>query len=410
MGYLELDLSLSDEDLAIRDLARRFAAEVVRPAGIELDRLADPQDVIGERSVLWEVFRKARELGLHRVALPKAVGGMSEDHGPLAGAIMAEELSHGDVGVTASLFVSNFTFGFAALSEDPEIRGWAREYCEDAEARVLGCWAITEPDHGSDWWFGADPVSADRKCAPSLRAVRKGDEYVLSGQKSAWVSNGTIASHALLNVSLDPGRGMQGTGVAVLPLDLPGISRGKPLDKMGMRALNQGEIVFEEVQIPRSYMVVEDPGMASAVIETTLNHGNMGVGMAFTGLAQAALDEAVAHAKDRIQAAVPIFEHKNVKLKLFRMYTMVEASRAYLRRIAAYNAATRPLGSTPHARSIKIFSTETALHVASEAVQIFGGIGLSKESLVEKLFRDARAGTIADGDNEALALVGARYL
>jgi len=335
---------------------------------------------------------------------------MAEDYSPLARAIMMEELSHGDVGVTASLFVSNFTFGFAALCEDPEIRAWAREYCEDTEGRLVGCWAITEPDHGSDWWFGAEAASADGKCAPSLRAVRKGDEYVLNGQKSAWVSNGTIATHALLNVSLDPKRGMQGTGVAVLPLDLPGISRGKPLDKMGMRALNQGEIIFEDVKIPRKYMVVEDPSIASVVIETTLNHGNMGVGMAFTGLAQAALDEAVAYAKDRVQGGVPIFEHKNVKLKLFRMYTLVEASRAYLRRIAAYNAATPPLGSTPHARSIKIFSTETALQVASEAVQIFGGIGLSKESLIEKLFRDARAGTIADGDNEALALVGARYL
>jgi alkylation response protein AidB-like acyl-CoA dehydrogenase len=410
VGYLELDLSLSDEDQAIRDLSRQFASEVIRPAGIELDRMADPADVIGERSVLWDVFKKARELDFHRVSLPKAVGGMSEDNGPLAGAIMTEELSHGDVGVTASLFVSNFTFGFAALSEDPEIRGWARDYCQDTEARVLGCWAITEPDHGSDWWFGAEATSADRKCAPSLRAVRKGDEYVLNGQKSAWVSNGTIATHALLNVSLDPVRGMQGTGVAVLPLDLPGISRGKPLDKMGMRALNQGEIIFEDVKIPRRYMVVEDPETARMVIETTLNHGNMGVGMAFTGLAQAALDEAVAYAKERIQGGVPIFEHKNVKLKLFRMYTLVEASRAYLRRIAAYNAATPPMGSTPHARSIKVFSTETALHVAGEAVQIFGGLGLSKESLIEKLFRDARAGTIADGDNEALALVGARYL
>jgi alkylation response protein AidB-like acyl-CoA dehydrogenase len=136
----------------------------------------------------------------------------------------------------------------------------------------------------------------------------------------------------------------------------------------------------------------------------------MGVGMAFTGLAQAALDEAVAYAKERIQGGVPIFEHKNVKLKLFHMFNRVEASRAYLRRIATYNAANPPMGSTPHARSIKIFASETAFQVASEAVQIFGGIGLSKECLIEKLFRDARAGTIADGDNEALALAGSRYL
>ncbi|UCD56634.1 MAG: acyl-CoA dehydrogenase family protein [Candidatus Hydrogenedentota bacterium] len=410
MGYIELDVALTDEQKAVRDLSRKFAMEVVRPAGIELDKLADPADVIAEGSVLWDVLRKFRRLDLHKLAIPKALGGMADENDPLSSVLMAEELAYGDVGVAAALLVSNFTFTFAAMSDDQEIQRWARDYCEDTEGKVLGCWAITEPDHGSDWWFGAEPEFGDPKLAPSLRAARKGDEYILNGQKSAWVSNGTIATHALLNVSLDASKGMQGTGIALLPLDLPGVSSGKPLNKLGLRGLIQGEIIFEDVRIPRNYMVVDDHAMATTMIEATLNYGNMGVGMVFTGLAQAALDEAVAYAKQRVQGGVPIFEHNNVRLKLFNMFTLVETSRAYLRRIARYNAANVPMGSTQHARSLKVFSTETAFKVASDAVQIFGGSGLSKEYLIEKLFRDARAGLIADGDNEALALVGASYL
>ncbi|RJP74344.1 MAG: acyl-CoA dehydrogenase [Candidatus Abyssobacteria bacterium SURF_17] len=410
MGYLELDLNLTDEQKAIRDLSRKFAMQTIRPAGIELDRLADPADVIAKGSALWDVMRKFRALDLHRMAIPKALGGLADENDPLSSVLMTEELSYGDVGVAAALLISNFTFTFAAMCDDEEIQGWATDYCEDTEGKVLGCWAITEPDHGSDWWFGAEPAFTNPKCAPSLRAVRKGDEYILNGQKSAWVSNGTVATHALLNVSLDPSKGMQGTGIALLPLNLSGVSRGKPLNKLGMRALNQGEIIFEDVRIPKNYMVVEDHAMATTMIEATLNYGNMGMGMVFTGLAQAAFDEAVTYAKQRVQGGAPIFEHKNIKLKLFNMFTLVESSRAYLRRIATYNAANVPMGSTLHARSIKVFSTEVALKVASEAVQIFGGNGLSKEYLIEKLFRDARAGTIADGDNEALALVGASHL
>jgi alkylation response protein AidB-like acyl-CoA dehydrogenase len=410
MGYIELDTTLTDEQEAVRDLARKFAMEVARPAGIELDNIADPEDVIAEDSILWDVVRKFRKLDFHKMGIPKALGGLGEDNDPLSSVLMGEELAYGDAGVAATLLVGNFAFGFAAMNPDPEIQSWVRDYCDDTEGKINGCWAVTEPDHGSDWWFGVEPEFADPKCTPNLKARLEGDEYILNGQKSAWVSNGTFATHALLNVSLDPSKGMQGTGIAILPLDLPGISRGKPLNKMGMRALNQGEIIFEDVRIPRKFMAVEDSTMATAMIEATLNFGNMGMGILFTGLAQAALDEAVAYAKQRTQGGVPIIEHKNVKLKLFNMFTMVESLRAYLRRVALYNVANPPMGSTQHIRSLKVLSTETAFNVASEAIQIFGGNGLSKEYPIEKMFRDARASMIADGENEVLALDGARFL
>jgi alkylation response protein AidB-like acyl-CoA dehydrogenase len=284
-----------------------------------------------------------------------------------------------------------------------------RDYVEDTDAEIIGCWAITEPDHGSDWILGADPVMENPKTAPSLKAVLKGDEYILNGQKSAWVSNGTIATHATLHVCLDPSKGMHGTGIAVIPLDLPGITRGKPLNKLGQRPLNQGEIFFEEVKIPKKYMVFADPAATLGVVQMILTAANSGMATSFSGLAQAAFDLALDYAKERVQGGVPIIEHQNIKLKLFNMFKKVEAARAYVRRLAAYNSVNPP-GSPQHAIAGKILSTETAVQVAAEAIQIYGGNGLSKEYPIEKIYRDAKASMIEDGENSALALTGATFL
>jgi alkylation response protein AidB-like acyl-CoA dehydrogenase len=282
----------------------------------------------------------------------------------------------------------------------------ARAYAEDTEGKLIGCWAITEPDHGSDYVHGGD----DPRWGPSVRGVLKRDEYVINGQKSAWVSNGTIATHAVLHVGLDPSRGMMGQGLAIIPLDLPGISRGKPLDKIGQRPLNQGEIVFEDARIPKDYMVLTpDLGIMEAMRETSLAEVNGGMAIVFAGLAKAAYDEAYCYAKERIQGGVPIIEHQNIKLKLFRMFTLVEAARASVRRMTMYNAVNQP-PSGAHAVACKCFSTETAFQVASEAIQILGGNGLSKEYPLEKMFRDARASMIEDGVNESLSLSAFEYL
>jgi alkylation response protein AidB-like acyl-CoA dehydrogenase len=239
--------------------------------------------------------------------------------------------------------------------------------------------------------------------------VLKGDEYVLTGQKAAWVSNGTIATHATVHVSLEPSKGMHGQGIAVLPLDLPGISKGKPLNKLGQRPLNQGEIFFEEVKIPRKWMVVPDASRSQPMMQAIMTGANTGMSVMFAGLAKASFDEALRYARERVQGGVPIFEHQSIKLKLMSMFSQVEAARSLARRTAAYNAANPP-GSLPHAVAAKGRSTESAFLVASEAVQIFGGNGLSREYPVEKMLRDARASMIEDGTNEALALIGADFL
>ncbi|MBU2550828.1 MAG: acyl-CoA/acyl-ACP dehydrogenase [Proteobacteria bacterium] len=410
MGHLELDLNLSDEAKAAGETARRFGLEVMRPAGEALDKLADPADVIAPDSILWDVFRQFRQLGFHRGAIPAELGGMAEEIDSMAGVLIAEAMGYGDAGLAVSLGASAFPFRLAALSPAPEVREFARAYCEDQKAELIGCWAITEPDHGSDWIMGMAPTFDDPRCAPSVRAVLKGDEYIVSGQKAAWVSNGTIATHAALHVCLDPSKGMQGSGLAVIPLDLPGISRGKPLDKMGQRPLNQGELFFEEVRIPTSHMVVPDPAMMAMVARIILASANGGMGIIFAGLAQAVYDEALKYARQRVQGGVPIFEHQNVKLKLFDMFIKTEAARAYARRMALYNALNSLSPSCHHAVAAKLLSTQTAFEVAAQAIQVFGGNGLSREYPIEKMFRDAKAAMIEDGENSALAIAAAADL
>jgi len=231
---------------------------------------------------------------------------------------------------------------------------------------------------------------------------------VINGQKSAWVSNGTIATHACTFLSVDRAKGMAGGGVAIIPLNLPGVSRGKPLDKLGQRALNQGEIFFDNVRLPKHYMVVQPAGYPF-IIDNILAGANAGMSAIFTGVARAAFEEALAYCKQRIQGGKPIAEHQLVQKKLFDMFIKVESARALSRAAMLYNTATSP-PATQYSIAAKVYCTEASFEVASDAVQLFGGYGLARELPIEKLFRDARASMIEDGTNEVLSLAGARKL
>lgn len=402
MPYPDIDLDLTDEQKASRDMVRQFGAEVMRPAGIALDKLSDPAEVIADGSILWDVFRKFRELGLHATSFSKSIGGTAEDMDPMTGILVLDEMGYADAGLAISLGVSSMPFTFCQFLPVPALQDLARQYVEDKDCKLIGCWGITEPDHGGDWGLGGDKP----ECGPSLRGVLKGDEYIINGQKSAWVSNGTIATHSVLHVGLDPSRGMQGQGIAICPLDLPGITRGKPLDKIGQRPLNQGEIFFDDVQLPKEYMIVTPQPASEGGGGGLFGGGGTPMGsmaVMFGGLARAALDEAITYARDRVQGGVPIIEHKNIKLKLFEMFMMTESARSLARRLQLYNSKSGS-SSMVHTMAGKWMSTETAFKVASEAIQIFGGNGLSKQYVIEKMFRDARAAMIEDGTNEALAL------
>jgi alkylation response protein AidB-like acyl-CoA dehydrogenase/NAD-dependent dihydropyrimidine dehydrogenase PreA subunit len=411
MALRELNIDLSDEHIAMRDAARKFFREVWRPAALELDKLHDPQDVITETSVLWDVLRKTYALGYHRSAFPEDFGGMQLD--ALSGALLTEEMGWAAPDLAVSWGVCTTPFVYAMFSPYPEVQELARKFCEDSEAKLTGCWAITEPDHGSDWILFQGEHAGDPNVAPQVRAVLDGDHYVINGQKASWVSNGTFATHGALWLCLDPSKGVEAGGIAVVSLDLPGISRGKPLDKLGQRALNQGEIFFDNVRIPTSMMVAKDPATFKLMSNAQLAVANGWMGLCFAGTAQAALEEALGYANERVQGGKVIINHQNVKLKLFDMFVSVEAARSLARRVAVYNTELRNKLQSPavhYAIASKIFSTEAAFRVASQAIQVFGGYGLSKEYTIEKIFRDARAAMIEDGVNETLAIDGADRL
>ncbi len=402
MALLNYDTGLSEQDVEIRDTIHRFAAEVMRPIGQQLDKLEDPADVIAPDSPLWEVFEKHRQLGINELSAAEA--GTDPVAAALIGAIVNEEMGWGDSGLAVSLGVGSFHRFFATMSGNAEL---IDRYVNAGE-KEIGCWAITEPDHGSDSLAFNQSHWPDGSVRANTIAKLDGSDYVLNGQKSAWVSNGTIATVAALFCTIDGDKGFQHGGVAVVPLDLPGVSRGKPLDKIGQRALNQGEMLFDDVRIPASYMIIP-PDFYSFTVEAVLTLANSFMGACFSGTARAALEMAIDYAKERVQGGVPIYEHQSVQSRIFKMFARVEAARALSRRAIMGNAANPP-GNVHYSIASKTFCTQTAFDVASDALQIFGGNGLTKEYPIEKVMRDARASMIEDGCNELLCLVGAGRL
>jgi acyl-CoA dehydrogenase len=398
---MDIEVGLSDEARAIRDRVHVFAEEVMRPAGTQLDALHDPQEVIDASSILWDVFDEQREAGIDDIE------GTTAELPALERAqirsLVSEELGWGDSGLAISLGVSNFHKTFARMSGRPAL---IDRYCNGGD-KEIGCWAVTEPDHGSDSLTFTEPHFRDPVIRANCIAKRDGDEYVINGQKSGWVSNGTIATVAALFCTIDGDEGFHGGGVAVVPLDLPGVSKGKPTDKLGQRPLNQGEIFFDEVRIPAEYMVVGKENY-SDIVQMILTGANASMGLMFMGVARAAYEHALDYARTRVQGGVPIIEHQSVRGRIFKMFMEVEAARSLARRVVYYNATNPP--QLQYSIASKVFCTQTAFDTASAALQIFGGNGLTRDFPVEKLLRDARASMIEDGCNEVLSLVGAAKL
>lgn len=395
--FIEWDTPLTGEEREIRDTIHRFAEEVMRPIGQRLDKLADPSDVVAADSELWTVFRRYEELGIADIAT-------SPDLTPAQQArircIVGEEQGWGDAGLAISLGVNGFPRMAAMMTGRQEL---IERFSGDDQ---IGCWCATEPDHGSDFIMDGERI-AEWETPPNVIARKDGDEYVITGQKSAWVSNGTIATATSLFCAIDMGDGIVGTGSFLLPLDVDGVTKGKPLDKIGQRALNQGEIFFDNVRIPESYLLMP-PQMMNMGMEVVLATANSGMGSTFSGLARSALELAVDYAKERVQGGVAIIEHQSVKSRLFDMFRKVEAATALSRRAVMWNMVQTPRMEL--AVASKTFATQTAFEVASAALQIFGGNGLTREYPIEKILRDARASMIEDGCNEVLSIVAAGKL
>jgi alkylation response protein AidB-like acyl-CoA dehydrogenase len=400
--FIELPLTgleepLSEMERTIQDAVHRFAEKVLRPAGPELDRLA-AEAVVAKGSRLWDVLQQSAELGL---AVPTLLELPAIERARLM-MIANEELGWGDGGLAGAILVNNMPGLFSALAGRRDMVA----YCDGK----LGCWGITETDHGSDMLDadGALQASGGSYGRPNCTARIDGDNVVINGQKSAWVSGAITAdvcalyTHAEIDGKVQPGL------VVIVPLGLPGVTRGKPLEKFGLRGLNQGELYFDNVTVPRSH-VIAGPENYVDMVYHTLAEANVHVGALAVGVARAAYEHALAYAHERKAGGRKIALHPQVQQRLFHMFRKVEAARALVRRVATYNA-TAPLPALQGSTAAKVNATQVAFEVASEALQIFGGNGLTLEYPAEKLLRDARAMLIADGCNELLAMKGGSLL
>jgi alkylation response protein AidB-like acyl-CoA dehydrogenase len=400
MLYKELNLNLTDDEIALKNSVHEFALKVLRPASIKLDKLS-PEDVIKKDSILWDTLKQAYDMGLHTILLPESYGGPGLS--PLGVHIVEEELGWGSVDFAIALGVASFPAFLSMLAPtDYLLDNFVYPYTKDKEAKFIGCWAITQPNFGSDTLAAGTKQFRDPKIKGEIKARMDGNEWVINGSTSAWVSCGTIATHAALFLNIDPSMGMAGGGICIVPTDLPGVSKGKPLDKMGQRALNQGEIVFDNVRVPKDNMIV-DPEAYETILDTTLATANASMAAFFTGVARAAYEEALTYAKERVQGGKLLIEHGFIRHKLLHMFKLVEAARAFSRNVLVYNLTNSP-PDTKYSIASKIFCTDAAFKVAHEASMIFGGYGLAKDYYVEKLFRDARAALIEDGSNDSLAI------
>jgi len=376
---------------------RNFAETVMRPVGIALDKLSNPDDVVADNSLYWDFRDKYNGLGVSLDAVMQ----LDPSDLKVVFPLIFEELGWGDAGLASSIGAGLLPAYICALLGRQDL-------LQKFPDSKIGCWGITEPDHGTD------NIDVNRKLfhpegnygRSNCTAKISDGKVIIKGQKSAWVSNGPVAEYCLLNCALETESGQDATrGVCVMvPLSSDGVSRGKNIDKIGQRALPQGEIFFDEVTVDIDNLLAS-PEDYEKIVYMIHTEANGLMGSVFTGVARSAYDLAFCYAHERKQGGVPIIRHQNVARRLFHMARKVEMACALSRRVISYNFGN-PNAALQAAMFAKVTSTNTAFEVASEAVQMFGGNGLTREFPVEKIFRDARAAMIEDGCNEVLAIKG----
>ena len=390
---------LSEDERAVQEAMHRFARDVMRPAGVKIDRLS-AEEAILPGSPYWEFIMTTAASGIEFDA---AADGVPPEILARVQAIAVEELGWGDAGLAVSLGAGAFPAMMAKRAGNQELA----ELC----AGKLGCWIGTQPDRGSDGLMlypQERHASATQGNKGNLTAVVSGADIVINGQSSAWVSNGPVAQVGLLTIAADYGGGFfdeegHPRGVEVIvPLDLPGVNRGKPLEKLGKRALPQGEVYFDNVKVPARYALSLKENYWTGHASTWSSAG-VAMGQVMTGLARAAFEHALAYCHQRRQGGALLIQHQLVQYRLGNMARKVEAMRAVSRRATDYTFLS-PAKHPYFTAGSKVTCTDLAFEVADEAVQLFGGYGLTREYPVEKLFRDARAARIEDGENHLLAM------
>ena len=398
VGMTGFETPLSEIEQAIQASVHRFAKELLRPLGRELDRMS-ADDVVAPGSPFYGAFVEAAKLGLD----PRMLDALPPEMAIRLESLIGEEMGWGDAGLAVSITASSFPLEMAHAAGNQELI--------ELSSGKIGCWMITHPDKGSDvhaFDMARDWPAGTTGNRGNVWGKVGADEIVINGQCSAWVSNGAGAQVALAYIGADYGDGFfDATGrphgvAAIIPLDLPGVSKGRPLDKIGQRSLPQGEIFFDNVKIPKRFAVaLKDDyygNMASA-----WSYAGTQMAQVFTGVARAAFELALTYCHERKQGGQLLIDHQLTRYRLGDMFRRVELCRAVARRSLAYARLT-PSGHPYATASGKVTVTEEAMHVASEAFQLFGGAGTSRAYPIEKLFRDCRSALIEDGENNVLTM------
>lgn len=373
-----VDFTLTDEQKALQEMAHEFAEKEIRP-------VAWDYDVDGT----WpqEILEKAWELGIMNNHLPEEYGGPGASY--LEGCLIEEEIAWGCSGIGTSI-------GANGLATAPVLLGGTEEAKKKylgmlAEAPKLASFCLTEPGAGSD-------VASMR-----TRAVKKGDKYVISGQK-CFITNGGYADWFTVYAKTDPDAGHRGMSAFIVPKD-DTVDVDKKEDKMGQRASNTATITFNETEIPAENLLGEEnKGFKLAMM--TLDRTRPGVAAMATGISRAALEMATEYSKERVQFDVPIAMHQAIQFMIADMATKV-----HLSRLATWESAVlldQGRRNTIESSHAKRFAADSSMEVTTDAVQVFGGYGFIKEYKVEKLMRDAKIMQLYEGTSQIQRLVIAR--
>ncbi len=376
-----MNFTLSDDQQAARDSAREFAEKRLKPLAQKFDE---------EEEIPRAVYAEAAALGFFGLMVPESYGGLGLD--PVAYACVMEELARGSAAFQICLTVHN-SLACGALMKAGSEEQKKKYLPKMAAGEWIGAYSLSEPGSGSD--------------AGSLTttAALDGSDYLLNGTK-AWVSSAVFADVFVVFVSTDRAKGSRGISCLLVEKGTPGMTLGKKEKKMGVRGSDTREISFRDGRVPAAQLLGQK-GAGFGIALSLLESGRVGIAAQAVGVAQAAFDEALSYAKQRRQFGKALSEFQATQFKLADMALGIEAARLLTWRAAAALAAGK---ATREASMAKLFASETANRVATQAVQIHGGNGYIREFAVERYFRDARVSEIYEGTSEVQRMVIAREL
>ncbi|MCI2097939.1 MAG: acyl-CoA dehydrogenase family protein [Succiniclasticum sp.] len=372
-----MNFALNEDQLELQQMVREFVEKEISPIAGELDE---------ENATRPELFKTAEEMGLLNVIVPEEFGGPGLDS--VAVAAIYEELGKGCAGVATSMAANSLATAPVLLAGNDEQK---KMWCDVLNNGGLAAFALTEPGAGSD----AGSVST--------RAVHNKEDktYTLNGTK-AFITNGGIADIYLVFANTRKDGGIRGLTAFIVPRDTPGFKVGKKENKMGIRPSNTCELILEDVVIPEAYRVGRE-GQGFRIAMNTLDSARPFVGAVAVGLAQAALDEAVAYAKERHQFGQPIASFEMIQSMIADMAMKVDAARLLVYR--ACWLRDEGVNFTKEAAMAKCYAADVAMEVTTDAIQIMGGYGYSKDYPAEKRMRDAKIMQIYEGTNQIQRLV-----